>query len=257
MNRYPWFRRLTACLAVGLLLAAVPAPAPAQTGPPDAEAPSTSCPTPFSDVPHSSPYYVSVECLACDGEIQGYNDGTFRPNAPLTRSQLAKIVALGLRLTTPPPPEQQDFADVPLTHPFWTWIERLITLPGAPGYICGRADDPCAPPSQPRYFLPSKLLTRSETAEFLRAVLQGTCPGPTWRQSFADVTPSRGDWCTVEWAASAGVISGYPCGGPGEPCGSPALPYFRPDVLMTRGQAAVAAVRAFQLFGLDRCPILP
>ena len=53
MNRYPWFRRLTACLAVGLLLAAVPAPAPAQTGPPDAEAPSTSWPTPINDVPQS------------------------------------------------------------------------------------------------------------------------------------------------------------------------------------------------------------
>jgi hypothetical protein len=36
--------------------------------------------------------------------------------------------------------------------------------------------------------------------------------------------------------ADLGIVSGYPCGGPGEPCGGGNLPYFRPNNNVTRGQ---------------------
>jgi hypothetical protein len=35
-----------------------------------------------------------------------------------------------------------------------------------------------------------------------------------------------------------GVMSGYPCGGPGEPCDEENRPYFRWNAQVTRGQAA-------------------
>ncbi len=52
----------------------------------------------FSDVPNSNPYHVQIETLAQLGIIEGYPDGTFRPDAPLTRQQFAKMVVLAMRI---------------------------------------------------------------------------------------------------------------------------------------------------------------
>jgi hypothetical protein len=38
--------------------------------------------------------------------------------------------------------------------------------------------------------------------------------------------------------ACQGIVTGYPCGGPGEPCGTTGDPYFRPNSNVTRGQIA-------------------
>ncbi|HET6262858.1 MAG TPA: SBBP repeat-containing protein, partial [Chloroflexia bacterium] len=54
----------------------------------------TACTVQFTDVPQDSTFYTYIRCLACRGVIGGYTDGTFRPNNPVTRGQLAKIVSL-------------------------------------------------------------------------------------------------------------------------------------------------------------------
>src|SRR3954463_10944718 len=51
------------------------------------------CPMNFSDVPPGSTFYDYILCLYCHNIIGGYPDGTFRPNANVTRGQLSKIVA--------------------------------------------------------------------------------------------------------------------------------------------------------------------
>ncbi len=53
---------------------------------------------------------------------------------------------------------------------------------------------------------------------------------------FTDVAPSSTYYNFVESVYSYGVVSGYPCGSPGEPCDSQARPYFRPNSQVTRGQ---------------------
>jgi len=52
------------------------------------------CPAPghFSDVPVGSPFFCYIETAYNHGIISGYDDGTFRPNNPATRGQIAKIV---------------------------------------------------------------------------------------------------------------------------------------------------------------------
>ena len=62
----------------------------------------------FSDVPANHWSYAYVETAVLHGALAGYADGTFRPNANVTRAQLAKIgmteVArrrLGWRLMAP------------------------------------------------------------------------------------------------------------------------------------------------------------
>jgi S-layer homology domain len=62
-----------------------------QTGTP--QPPCTSCTITFSDVPPGSAFYDFVRCLACRDIISGYPDNTFRPNSPVTRGQLSKIVS--------------------------------------------------------------------------------------------------------------------------------------------------------------------
>lgn len=58
-------------------------------------------------------------------------------------------------------------------------------------------------------------------------------------QRFSDVTPADTFYSYVQCIACEGIITGYPCGGPGEPCASPDnRPYFRSGSPLSRGQLA-------------------
>lgn len=63
---------------------------------------------------------------------------------------------------------------------------------------------------------------------------QDVCLGDTFYTSIHDIY-------------LAGIMNGYPCGGPGEPCGSQNLPYFRPGAYSTRGQMSKIVVLAASL----------
>jgi len=49
----------------------------------------------FNDVPPGSTFWLYVERVALHEVVSGYQDGTFRPQNPLTRGQLAKIASIG------------------------------------------------------------------------------------------------------------------------------------------------------------------
>lgn len=53
----------------------------------------------FKDIPTNYAYYGEIAALANAGIINGYPDGTFKPNATLTRGQMAKIIARAFELT--------------------------------------------------------------------------------------------------------------------------------------------------------------
>ncbi len=71
----------------------------------------TVCPLQFSDVPQGSTFYNNIRCLACRGIINGYPDGTFKPNNNVSRGQLAKIVSNAAGFNDPQ--TTQLFQDVP------------------------------------------------------------------------------------------------------------------------------------------------
>lgn len=48
--------------------------------------------TKFSDVPSTKYYAPAVKWAEANGIVTGYSDGTFRPNAPITRQQIAAFV---------------------------------------------------------------------------------------------------------------------------------------------------------------------
>ncbi|MGA7730670.1 MAG: S-layer homology domain-containing protein, partial [Chloroflexia bacterium] len=69
---------------------------------------------------------------------------------------------------------------------------------------------------------------------------------PTGSQQFEDVPPGHTFYDFIWRLADRAIMSGYPCGGPGEPCNPPGnLPYFRPAANATRGQASKIVANTF------------
>lgn len=66
-----------------------------------------------------------------------------------------------------------------------------------------------------------------------------TFPTPTpCPIQFQDVPANNTFYANVRCLACRNILSGYPCGNPGEPCGASGDPYFRPGAQITRGQIA-------------------
>lgn len=160
---------------VAILLALSPASATPASPLADLSAPSDvtaeSCDLAFSDVPAGSTFHSFVDCLACKGIINGYSDGTFRPNNPVTRGQLAKIVSNAAGLADPPGTAL--FEDVPLGSTFYDFVNRLATLGVIGGYPCGGAGEPCGVGNLP-YFRPQANATRGQVAKIVTNAF-GTC----------------------------------------------------------------------------------
>ncbi|MDQ3927798.1 MAG: S-layer homology domain-containing protein, partial [Chloroflexota bacterium] len=100
------------------------------------------------DVLVGSPFYLYVTNLAYQGVVGGYPCGGpnepceppgnypyYRPNANITRGQIAKIVAISAGFNDAP--TGQTFTDVEQDHPFWLWIEQLSNRGLIGGYPCG------------------------------------------------------------------------------------------------------------------------
>jgi glucose/arabinose dehydrogenase len=204
----------------------------------------TACTLTFSDVPPNSTFYPYVRCLACLGIISGYPDGTFRPNNNVTRGQIAKIVSNAAGFNTVIPPGQQTYADIPIGSTFYTFIERLSMAGVMSGYPCGGPGEPCDARNRP-YFRPNNNATRGQIAKIVAnaAGFNNSVSG----QTFQDVPPNSTFYFYVERLLlnRRGVMSGYPCGGPGEPCGPGNLPYFRPNNNASRGQTSKIVANTF------------
>lgn len=183
--------------------AAPPAPAPLPT-------PTPHCQAVFTDVGPDQNYYPFVNYLYCRGVIQGYEDGTFRPENPVTRGQLAKMVVGAFDLHSERElPRVQHFSDVPPASPFFFYIEAAYSR----GLISGYADGT---------FHPQELVTRGQLAkvvtiaasmrdpDFWQAASRHEIPGGDGSEgAFSDVPPGSPFYPYVETAAGHNAITGY------------------------------------------------
>jgi len=200
----------------------------------------TACTLQFRDVPPSSIFYRWIHCLVCLGIVNGYPDGTFRPNALVTRGQLSKIVANSAHF--PEIPHGHQFQDVPPAGPgstFYEYIYRLVNRGYINGYPCGAPPaGPCKPPDNLPYFRPNASATRGQISKIVSNAA-GFTDTPTGQQ-FQDVPPAGPGstfYVYIYRLSIRNIINGYPCGSPVEPCVPPRnLPYFRPNANATRGQ---------------------
>jgi hypothetical protein len=219
-----------------------------------------TCDINFEDVPPTNTFYPFVKCLACRDIVSGYpcggefepcnanEDPYFRPNNPVTRGQIAKIVSLSAGFNEPVPATQQSFEDVVYGSPFWEYIERLYSRGVIGGYQCGvNPAEPCVPPENRPYFRPNTGATRGQLTKIVSESAGFSDDIPNTQQTFTDVEPGSTFWLYIERLLlnRPGVMSGYPCGGPGEPCDSENRPYFRPNNPLTRGQTAKIVANTF------------
>src|SRR5262249_6449159 len=148
----------------------------------------TSCTLTFSDVPQGSTFYTYIHCLACLGIINGYPDGSFKPNNNVTRGQLSKIVSNSAGFDDTQ--TAQMFQDVPPSGPgstFFVYIGRLASRGYINGYPCGSPGEECVPPNNLPYFRPNANATRGQISKIVSnaAGFSDTPHG----QQFQDVAP--------------------------------------------------------------------
>ncbi|MCC7175403.1 MAG: FAD-dependent oxidoreductase [Bryobacterales bacterium] len=78
----------------------------------------------FRDVLPGSPFFRSVQKLALANAVSGFEDYRFRPDDPLTRSQLAEMLVRAFEI--PVSVTATHFQDVPKGHPAYRYVETLF-----------------------------------------------------------------------------------------------------------------------------------
>lgn len=111
----------------------------------------------FSDVPADKWFNNAVSTLANAGLITGYPDGSFKPNANITRAEFATI-AIRFFLE-----EDVEINENNLTDVKGHWAEANINLAYALGLINGYPDGT---------FRPNQLITRAEAMTIVNRVLE-------------------------------------------------------------------------------------
>jgi hypothetical protein len=213
-----------------------------------------ACTISFEDVPVGSTFYPYIQCMACQGIINGYpcggagepcnpaDDPYFRPASNVTRGQFAKIASNAAGLSDPPGAQQ--YEDVVVGSTFYDFIWRLSDRGLISGYPCSGVGEPCGPNNLP-YFRPNADITRGQIAKIdSNAAGYNDTPGA---QQYEDVVPGSTFYDFIWRLSDRGLVNGYPCGGIGEPCGPGNLPYFRPGANATRGQASKVVSNTFFL----------
>lgn len=107
----------------------------------------------YTDVASDAWYNTAVSAMTKAGIVDGYPDGTFRPDAPITRAEMAKIISLFAKLDK----SESRFSDI-AGH----WAEAYIKLAAGNGWIAGYPDGT---------FGPQRNITRAETATMINRVL--------------------------------------------------------------------------------------
>lgn len=109
----------------------------------------------YTDVPQSSWYGVAVSSLSSIGILAGYPDGTFHPNAPITRAEFTAIAMRFVKAASTDGPDR--FADISTS-----WARDAINAAAALGIISGYPDGT---------FGPEKGITRAEVFTIINNLL--------------------------------------------------------------------------------------
>lgn len=138
--------------------------------------------TSFSDVAEDAWYADAVNMLASLDMIAGYEDGTFRPDAPITR---AEFTAIAMRFADAVPEGENIFSDVHAGDWFYDVVVGSIQY----GWIGGYEDGT---------FRPQNTITRAEVTAITNRML-----GRVADEAFidaADALRSFGDLSDAHWA---------------------------------------------------------
>ena len=137
----------------------------------------------FSDVPSDAWYAKAVNTLSSLGMLGGYPDGTFRPDAPITRAEFA---AIALAFAYDPASASCSYTDVSTSAWYYTYVAQATTY----GWIGGYPDGS---------FRPNNSITRAEVAVIVNNML-GRDADESYINRNADELVSFVDLSKNHWA---------------------------------------------------------
>lgn len=190
------------------------APADARSTVTAVPAGSSGAPTgPFVDVPARHLFASEITWAKQRGLLNGWDDGTFRPDLPIERGAMAAVV---YRLAGSPgyaAPAQSAYRDVAPGDPFYKEIHWAKSR----GLLNGWDDGT---------FRPTAPITRDATA----ALLYRTAGSPAYStpggSSFTDLGPREPFYKEIHWLRASGITTGWDDG------------TFRPGASTDRGAMA-------------------
>ncbi len=193
-------------------------------------------PVPFTDVQEADWFAGYVRYMLLQGVIQGFQDGTFRPNNTATRAEALQMAYKGAGEDISPIPPDPGFADV---HPA-DWFYRLVADAKAKSFVTG------VPCGSQQCFNPNEAVSRAEAAKLVSILLKvdinhlnhvtNSTPIP-----FSDVQTSNWFYLYVYWLTSSKLENGF--NDLGLPSGETLLcgysdGKFHPEWLVTRAEMA-------------------
>jgi hypothetical protein len=140
----------------------------------------------FKDVPTEHRYRVAIEVMSQLGIVEGFGDGTFRPEQPVNRQQFAKMVVLAMRL----PVSEADispFRDVDDSGPHGLYPDNYVAAAYREGITTGTSLDPPLFSPWARISL-AQTVTMSTRAAGRPLV----SPPPTYQSLWKDFNPAHG-----------------------------------------------------------------
>ncbi|GLC88056.1 InlB B-repeat-containing protein [Lysinibacillus piscis] len=154
-----------------------------------------------------------IKEIATQGIINGYPDGTFRPNEFIKRQHVVVMLARALELE--PIREAASFIDVPVNHPYYEAIMKLQQA----GIIDGSKGA----------FNPDEIVTRAQMAKILVGALNLSLGGTN---TFKDVNETHWSYDYITALEREGIALG-------------SNGYFNPNAPLTRAQFVALLYRAF------------
>ncbi|MGD6843097.1 S-layer homology domain-containing protein [Bacillus infantis] len=178
---------------------------------------------PFKDLPQDHAYWAEREInyLIGEGIISGYQDGTFRPEAKLTRQQAAGLMvqALDLKLEGRPDPNFKDIKK-------GAYYYEAIAAVADEGLIRGSNGN----------FRPNETITRAQMAAILRRAFQYELDEVP---RFPDVERTYWAFADINAIAKNGITIGR-----SKPANGDNFLHFSPGEATTRVQYSVFLARA-------------
>jgi sugar lactone lactonase YvrE len=176
------------------------------------------CTISFTDLPFWAEDYILA--VACEGIMNGYDDGTFGPNNNVTRADMAEFIIKGVF--------GDDFIyssipylpDVPETHPAFKYIQKMYEEGIATGYDDGT-------------YKPSRRVNRAQMSIFIIRALYGDDFSYSSTPYFPDVPDTHWAFKYIQKMYEEGIATGYDDGA------------YKPLKKVNRAQLAIFLARAF------------
>lgn len=160
-----------------------------------------------------------IRFAAEKGWMNGLNDGTFKPNHPLTRAQAATVM---VNFLEPKPTSTQiNFQDVAHDH----WARQNITLVAQNKIMNGTGAN---------LFSPNTNVTRAQMVQMLFNAGLYNEPSKRTTSSFSDVPDNHWALTAIETMRNERVVNGF------------GNDIFRPNEQITRAQMAVVLKNVYQ-----------